>query len=133
MNNAGGGAYRALAGVLVALGCVCLAAGSAIALYAGWIVLLIITDPTRVALVSYLIELGQTELQGARITIENQAIDIELGEPVYWLLLLLVGVLLIGVISSVAKALVAVGIQILRAGLDESRRVRVPPETEKKA
>ena len=87
----------------------------------------------RVALVSYLIELGQTELQAARITIENQAIDIELGEPVYWLLLLLVGVLLIGVISSVAKALVTVGIQILRAGLDQSRRVRYPPESETKA
>ncbi len=131
MDDAGGGAYRALAGVLVVLGCVCLAAGTAIALYAGWIVLLIITDPSRVALVSYLIELGQTELQAARITIENQTIGIELGEPIYWLLLLFVGVLLIGVITSVAKALVAVGIQILRAGLDESRRVRYPPEVQK--
>jgi hypothetical protein len=125
-DDAGGGGYRALAGVLVTLGCVCLAAGSAIALYAGWMVVLIITDPTRVALVSYLIELGQTELQAARITIENQTIGIELGEPVYWLLLLFVGVLLIGVITSVAKALVVVGIQILRAGLDEPRRTRAP-------
>jgi hypothetical protein len=131
MDEAGGGAYRALAGVLVVLGCLCLAAGSAIALYAGWIVLLILTDPTRVALVAYLIELGQTELHAVRINIENQAIDIELGEPMYWLLLLLVGVLLIGVISGVAKALVAVGIQILRAGLDESRRVRYPPQVQK--
>jgi hypothetical protein len=131
MDEAGDGAYRALAGVLVVLGCLCLAAGSAIALYAGWLVVLIITDPSRVALVSYLIELGQTELNAARITIENQTIGIELGEPIYWLLLLFVGVLLIGVITSVAKALVVVGIQILRAGLDESRRVRYPPEVQK--
>src|SRR2546422_2596590 len=49
--------YKGVVGALVAVGLVCIAAGSAVALYAGWVVYLLIEDPKRIALVSRLVDL----------------------------------------------------------------------------
>jgi hypothetical protein len=104
-------------GVLVAVGCVCVAAGGAIALYAAWVVYLLIEDPKRIALVSHLVDLGGKKLEAARGSIDGRAFSIELGEPVYWLVLLLIGVLLLAVVAAVAKTLISAGLELLRRHL----------------
>jgi hypothetical protein len=114
--------YKAVVGVVVGLGCVCIAAGVAIALYAGWIVFLLIEDPKRVAIVSYLIDLSSKSLQAAHGSIDGRAFEIELGEPMYWLIFLLAGVLLLGIVAGVAKALVSVGVELLRPAIGELHR-----------
>src|SRR5207244_429210 len=50
--------YKGVVGALVAVGGVCVAAGSAVALYAGWVVYVLIEDPKRIALVSRLVDLS---------------------------------------------------------------------------
>ncbi len=114
--------YRAVAGVLMALGLVCVAAGVAVVLYAGWVVYLLMEDPKRVAIMSYLIELSSKSLQAARGTIDGKAFTLELGEPVFWFLFLLAGVFLLGIVTGVAKALVSTGISLIGPALAELRR-----------
>ena len=121
--------YKAVVGVVSALGCVCIAAGTAVALYAGWVVFLLIEDPKRVALVSYLIDLSSQNLRAAHGSIDGRPFDIELGEPVYWLIFLLAGVLMLGIVAGVAKALVSVGIELLRPAIGELRRTNHPVES----
>lgn len=121
--------YKAVVGVLVALGCVCVAAGVAVSLYAGWVVFLLIEDPKRVAIVSYLIELSSKNLRAAHGSIDGRAFEIELGEPMYWLIFLLAGVLLLGIVAGVAKALVRVGVELLRPAIGELRRTNHPVES----
>src|SRR5216683_5860071 len=104
-------------GVLVAVGCVCVAAGGAMALYAAWVVYLLIEDPKRIALVSHLMDLSAKRLEAVRGSIDGRAFSIELGEPVYWLVLLLIGVLLLAVVAAVAKTLISAGLELLRRHL----------------
>ncbi|MGH8724396.1 MAG: hypothetical protein ACREU1_06030 [Burkholderiales bacterium] len=114
--------YRAVAGVLMALGLVCVAAGVAVVLYAGWVVYLLMEDPKRVAIMSYLIELSSKSLQAARGSIDGKPFTLELGEPVFWFLFLLAGVFLLGIVTGVAKALVSTGISLIGPALAELRR-----------
>jgi hypothetical protein len=109
--------HQGVVGVLVAVGCVCIAAGGTVALYAGWVVYLVIEDPKRVALVSHLVDLGGKKLEAVRGSIDGRAFSIELGEPVYWLVLLLIGVLLLAVVAALAKTLISVGLELLRRHL----------------
>jgi hypothetical protein len=109
--------HKGVVGALVAFGCVCIAAGGTIALYAGWVVYLLIEDPKRIALVSHLMDLSAKRLQAAHGSIDGRAFSIELGEPVYWLALLLIGVLLIAIVAAVAKTLISVGLELLRRHL----------------
>ncbi|SRR6266436_8013742 len=109
--------HKGVVGALVAVGCVCVAAGSAVALYAGWVVYLLIEDPRRIALVSRLVDLSAKRLEAARGSIDGRAFSIELGEPVFWLVLLLIGVLLVAVVAAVAKTLISVGLELLRRHL----------------
>jgi len=118
--------YKAVVGVLVALGSVCVAAGVAVVLYAGWVVYLLMEDPKRVAIMSYLIELSSKSLQAARGSIDGKAFEIELGEPVFWFLFLLAGVFLLGIATGVAKALVSTGISLIQPALAELRRPKPP-------
>src|SRR5207247_8518567 len=105
--------HKGVVGALVAVGFVCIAAGSAVALYAGWGVYLLIEDPKRIALVSRLVDLSGKRLEAARGSIDGRAFSIELGEPLYWLVLLLVAVLLVAILLAVAKTLASVGLQPL--------------------
>ena len=109
--------YKGVVGALVAVGGVCVAAGSAVALYAGWVVYVLIEDPKRIALVSRLVDLSGKRLEAARGSIDGRAFSIELGEPVFWLVLLLIGVLLVAVVAAVAKTLISVGLELLRRHL----------------
>jgi len=118
--------HRTVAGVMAALGSVCVAAGAAIALYAGWVVYLLIEEPKRVAIVSYLLDLSSKSLQAARGSIDGKAFEIELGEPVFWFLFLLAGVFLLGIVTGVAKALVSTGISLIQPALAELRRPNPP-------
>src|SRR2546430_15120358 len=104
-------------GVLVGVGFVCIAAGSAVALYAGWVVYVLIEDPKRIAHVSRLVDLCGKRLEAARGSIDGRAFSIELGEPLYWLALLLIGVLLVAIVAAVAKTLISVGLELLRRHL----------------
>jgi len=115
-------AARAISGVLLALGSVCVAAGVAVVLYAGWVVYLLMEDPKRVAIMSYLIEMSSKSLHAARGSIDGKAFTLELGEPVFWFLFLLAGVFLLAIVTGVAKALVSTGISLIRPALDELRR-----------
>ncbi len=108
---------KGVVGALVAVGCVCIAAGGAIALYAAWVVYLLIEDPKRIAFVSHLVDLGGKRLEAVRGSVDGRAFSIELGEPVYWLVLLLIGVLLLAVVAAVAKTLISVGLELLRRHL----------------
>jgi hypothetical protein len=114
------------------LGCVCILAGSLIALYAGWIALLLVREPQGIAIISYLTDLGTQKLHAARGSIGDHGFTLELGEPVYWLIVLLIGVLLLGIVASVAKALISVGIALLRPVFAESRDVRAAVHDEPK-
>jgi len=109
--------YKGVVGALVAVGLVCIAAGSAVALYAGWVVYVLIEDPKRIALVSRLVDLSGKRLEAARGSIDGRAFSIELGEPLYWLVLLLIGVLLVAIVAAVAKTLISVGLELLRRHL----------------
>jgi hypothetical protein len=109
--------YKGVVGALVAVGCVCIAAGGAVALYAGWVVYLLIEDPKRIALVSRLVDLSGKRLEAARGSIDGRAFSIEMGEPVFWLALLLIGVLLVAIVAAVAKTLISVGLELLRRHL----------------
>src|SRR2546430_15049 len=105
--------HKGVVGALVAVGFVCIAAGSAVALYAGWVVYLLIEDPKRIALVSRLVDLSGKRLEAARGSIDGRAFSIELGEPVYWLGLLLIGVLVVAIVAPVAKNLISVRLEPL--------------------
>src|SRR3977135_703690 len=101
--------YKGVVGALVAVGCVCIAAGSAIALYAGWVIYLLIEDPKHIALVSHLVDLSGKRLEAARGSIDGRAFSIELGEPVYWLGLFLVRGLLLAPVGAPGNALIFCG------------------------
>src|SRR5438034_10036197 len=109
--------HKGGAGAVVAVAFVCMAAGSAVALYAGWVVYLLSDEPKRIALVSRLVDLSGKRLEAARGSIDGRAFSIELGEPVYWLVLLLIGVLLVAIVAAVAKTLISVGLELLRRHL----------------
>src|SRR6059058_792432 len=109
--------YKGVVGALVAVGGVCVAAGSAVALYAGWVVYVLIEDPKRIALVSRLVDLSGKRLEAARGSIDGRAFSIELGEPLYWLVLLLIAVLLVAIVAAVGKTLISVGLELLRRHL----------------
>jgi Na+-driven multidrug efflux pump len=121
--------YKGIVGVFVALGCVCITAGATVALYAGWIVYLLIEDPKRVAIVAYLIDLTAKNLRAAHGSFDKQPFEIELGEPIYWLIFLLVGALLLSIVTGVAKALVAVGVELLKPAIVQLRRASNPVES----
>ena len=87
------------------------------ALYAAWVVYLLIEDPKRIALVSHLVDLGGKKLEAVRGSIDGRAFSIELGEPVYWLVLLLIGVLLLAAVAALAKTLISAGLELLRRHL----------------
>lgn len=84
-----------------------------IAFYAAWTVYLVIEEPQRIPFVSHLVALGAKDLQAARGTVDGRAFEIALGEPVYWLLVVLAGVLLLSVVAGVAKALISAGVSLL--------------------
>lgn len=113
---------NAIAVVLLVLGSVCVLSGVAIALYAGWVVYLLLQEPKSVAIVAHLVELGQKNLPAVKGNMHGQPIGIELGEPLYWLLILIAGFLLVGIVASVAKALVSVGVVLLQPAIAALRR-----------
>ena len=121
--------YRVVLGVMVGLGSACVAAGAALALYAGWIVYLLMEEPKRVPLVSYLIDLSLKSMRAAHGSSNGKPFDIELGEPIFWFLFLFAGVLLLGIVASVAKTLVGVGVDLITRALAEMRRGSAPPGT----
>jgi hypothetical protein len=63
------------------------------------------------------VDLGGKKLEAVRGSIDGRAFSIELGEPVYWLVLLLIGVLLLAVVAALAKTLISVGLELLRRHL----------------
>src|SRR5207245_10893110 len=103
--------HKGVVGALVAVGFVCIAAGSAVALYAGWVVYVLIEDPKRIALVSRLVDLSGKRLEAARGSIDGRAFSIELGEHLYWLVLLLIGVMLVVVVVGWEQRVVYVGVR----------------------
>src|SRR5438876_12301442 len=101
--------HKGVVGALVAVGFVCIASGSAVALYAGWVVYVLIEEPKRIALVSRLVDLSGKRLEAARGSIDGRAFSIELGEPLYWLDLLLIGLLLLAIVAVGSNARILVG------------------------
>jgi hypothetical protein len=104
---------HAIVGILAVIGGACILAGAAIALYAAWIVYLVIDEPQRVPLAVQLVAMAARELQAVRGSMDGHAFELQLGAPVYWLLIALAGVLLLAVVVGVAKALITSGLQLL--------------------
>jgi ABC-type multidrug transport system fused ATPase/permease subunit len=106
---------KAVAGIHLALGLVFLVVGAAVALGAAWVVYQLIEDPGRIALVSQVLNADATQLRGLRGTFDGKPLEIELGEPVFWLLALFIGAIVLGIVAGIAKSLIAAGVNLLRA------------------
>ena len=115
------GLLKAVVGIHAVLGTVFLAVGAAVATGAAWVIYLLLEEPARIPLVS-LITGGGKDLRGVRGTLGSESFEIELGEPLFWLLALLVGVLMLAVVVSIAKGLLTVGLDLLKPVLNELRR-----------
>jgi hypothetical protein len=108
---------RAIVRVVAALGAVCVVAGGAIALYAAWLVFVLIDNPKSIPWLSSLVDQGVDYLQAARGTVDGRAFDIELGQQIYLMGLLVIGVLLLWALAGLAKVLISAGVTLLGPAL----------------
>ena len=108
---------RAIVRVVAALGAVCVVAGGAIALYAAWLLFVLIDNPKSLPWLSSLVDQGSQYLQAARGTVDGRAFDIELGHEVYLMGLLFIGVLLLWALAGLAKTLISAGVTLLGPAL----------------
>jgi hypothetical protein len=114
--------HKAVAGILLGLGAAFIAAGAALGLGVAWIVYLLFEDPRRIAIVSRLLDLGAQGLRGARGTLEVRPFEVELGEPLFLLLAVFVGAIVLGIVAGIAKRLIAAGVELVKPLLGELRR-----------
>jgi len=108
---------RAIVLVIAAVGALCVVAGGAIALYAAWMVYVLIDNPASLPWLSALIGQGAEYMQARRGTVDGRAFDIELGREIYLMGLLFIGVLLLWALAGLAKALISAGITLLGPAL----------------
>ena len=108
---------RAIVLVVAALGALCVVAGSAIALYAAWLVFSLIEDPASVPWLASLIGQGAEYLQATRGALDGRAFEIELAREIYLMGLLFIGILLLWALAGLAKALISAGITLLGPAL----------------
>jgi hypothetical protein len=108
---------RAIVLTVAALGALCVLAGSGIALYAAWILFLLIDDPKSIPWLAALIGQGAETLRAAHGTVDGKAFDIDLGREIYLMGLLFLGVLLLWAIAGLAKSLISAGITLLGPAL----------------
>jgi hypothetical protein len=107
------GLRRGLGALVTAAGAACVAAGVAIVGCLAWLVYLLVEEPGRVPFASRLIELGSGGKWAARGTLEGSAFELELGAPLYWLVVAFITVLLFAVAAGVAKGLISAGVSLL--------------------
>ena len=104
-------------GVMVALlvlGAVFIGVGAALGLGVAWVVYMLVEDPKSITLVAQLIDSGAKGLRGARGTLEGRPFEIELGEPLFLLLALFVGAIVLGIVAGIAKRLMLAGVELIR-------------------
>lgn len=111
---------RAAFAVLASLAALCLLAGVALALYLVWIVYLLVQDPAQIQIVAHLMELASAKLLAASGHVEGRTFELTMGEPIYWIALLLAAAILLGIIAGVAKALIRVGAELLLTAIKAS-------------
>jgi hypothetical protein len=116
------GLQKGLVVSLVVLGGLCIVVGVSVALGAAWLFYLLVQDPKSIALVAQVLGMGAREFRAFRGTFGGESFEIELGEPLFWLLALLVGAILLSVLVGIAKGLIAAGAELLRPVLAELRR-----------
>lgn len=102
---------------LVGLGSLCIVAGAVIALYLAWLIFQLVENPQGVALVGFIIESGGKSLAALQGDADGQPFNLTLGQPTYTLLMLLVGAFFLMAAAGAAKALMAAGVNVVRAGL----------------
>jgi hypothetical protein len=113
---------KGLTGGLLALGALFIGIGAILGLGVAWVVYRLVEDPKSIALVAQLLEAGATNLRGARGTLEGRPFEIELGEPLFLLLALFVGAIVLGIVAGIAKRLMLAGVELIRPVLAELRR-----------
>jgi len=101
--------------VLLVLGAVFIGVGAALGLGVAWVVYMLVEDPKSIALVAQLLEFGDKGLRGARGTLEGRPFEIELGEPLFLLLALFVGAIVLGIVAGIAKRLIGAGVELVSA------------------
>ena len=111
------GAIRIVVLVAAAVGAACVLAGSAIALYATWLVFSLIENPGSMPWVAALMGQGTEYMQATRGTLDGRAFDIELAREAFLMGLLFIGVLLLWAIAGLAKVLISAGITLLGPAL----------------
>ena len=108
------GLRRGLVAVATVAGAACVAAGMALMGLLAWLVYVLVDDPQSLPFASRLIALGSAGRWAARGTFEGRAYELELGEPLYWLLVAMVAALLFAVTAGVAKSLLTTGASLLK-------------------
>jgi hypothetical protein len=105
---------KIVAYVLLSLGVLCVGVGVGLALLLAWVVYLLVRMPTDVPLFAELMGLSTTRLQAFSGNLDGRTFEVVLGEPLFWILLLLVAVLLVAAIGAVARVLVRIGGDLVR-------------------
>jgi hypothetical protein len=65
-------------------------------------------------------ELASAKLLAFSGNLDGRTFEVTMGEPVYWIALLLVGTILLGFISGAAKALIRIGAELVRQAFSPS-------------
>jgi hypothetical protein len=113
-------AQRAVFVALASLAGVCLAAGAAMAIYLAWVVYLLVESPRDVPILAHLMELATTKLLAFNGNVDGRTFEVNLGEPVYWIALLVMAAILLGVVFGAARALIRVGADLLTIAIKGS-------------
>ena len=100
---------------LLVLGAVFIGVGAALGLGVAWVVYLLVEDPKSIALVSRLLDSGAHGLRGVRGTLEGRPFEIELGDPLFLLLAIFVGAIVLGIVAGIAKRLIGAGVELVSA------------------
>lgn len=100
---------------LASIGGLCLLVGVALVLFLGYVIYLAFESPKEIALLAHFMELAGARMLAFSGNLDGRTFEVVLGEPLYWIALILVGSILLGVVGGIAKALIKTGGELLRS------------------
>jgi hypothetical protein len=108
---------HALRNLLVALGCCLLVAGAVLLLWFGQVVYQIVTEPEKVRIIQYIMEHVSTEGPIITGSAAESSFEVTLSDSAKAFGFFFLGVLALGVLAGIVKALLSGGVEVIRGAL----------------
>lgn len=99
---------------LTALGMALVGAGALLLCYVGYLVFQVINHPEEVRIVAFLLEQVRLEDKAIFGMAADQAFEVNWSQSLRTVMFIFIGVMVLSVLASILKTLIAAGVQILR-------------------